>query len=77
MNKILFYSLIASTAILMSLPKYSTTSVVTIVGGIVATTHKDIEVKKQKRKDCTVCKGKGWYLSGDGIAKINCQYCEP
>lgn len=32
---------------------------------------------KYKRKDCPVCKGKGWYMSGDGIEKIACQYCEP
>lgn len=32
---------------------------------------------KYKRKDCPVCKGKGWYMSGDGIQKIECQYCEP
>jgi hypothetical protein len=34
-------------------------------------------IEKYKRKDCPVCKGKGWYMSGDGIAKIQCQYCEP
>ncbi len=62
---------------MMSVPQYSTTSVVTMVGGIVSTAHKDVDTKKYKRKDCPVCKGKGWFLSGDGIAKINCQYCEP
>ena len=30
-----------------------------------------------RRMDCPVCKGKGWYISGDGIEKIECQYCEP
>jgi hypothetical protein len=23
-----------------------------------------------------VCKGKGWYISGDGIKKVDCGYCE-
>lgn len=40
--------------------------------------HKNVEPNtKYKRKDCPVCKGKGWYMSGDGIQKIECQYCEP
>ena len=34
------------------------------------------QVEKYKRKDCPVCKGKGWYISGDGIAKVDCGYCE-
>lgn len=55
-------------------PPYSTTAVVTLVGAKIAA-QKDV-VKKHKRKDCPVCKGKGWYISGDGIAKISCQYCE-
>ncbi len=55
-------------------PPYSTTAIVTLVGAKIAA-QKDI-VKKYKRKDCPVCKGKGWYISGDGIAKISCQYCE-
>jgi hypothetical protein len=28
------------------------------------------------RSDCPVCKGKGWYMSGDNILKIECTYCE-
>jgi len=35
-----------------------------------------VDTKKPKRKDCTVCKGKGWYMSGDGIKRIECNYCE-
>lgn len=54
----------------------STTAAVTLVGGIVKTTHGDSVQKKYKRKDCPVCKGKGWYISGDGISKVNCGYCE-
>tara|TARA_B100000085_G_C18411747_1_gene458925 strand:- start:422 stop:703 length:282 start_codon:yes stop_codon:yes gene_type:complete len=56
---------------------YSTTSVVTLVGAKIAASQKDVPVKKYKRKDCPVCKGKGWYISGDGIAKVSCGYCEP
>ena len=55
-------------------PSYSTTAIVALVGAKIAA-QKDV-VKKYKRKDCPVCKGKGWYISGDGIAKISCQYCE-
>jgi hypothetical protein len=36
-----------------------------------------VDNTKPKRKDCTVCKGKGWYMSGDGIKRIDCNYCEP
>ena len=54
----------------------STTSVVTLVGGIVKAKHIDKE-KKYPRKDCPVCKGTGKYLSGDGIKMVDCGYCEP
>ena len=72
MIKFIFGSLVFAAT-----PEYSTTAVVTLAGGIVKASQKDDVVEKYKRKDCPVCKGKGWYLSGDGIAKINCQYCEP
>lgn len=56
----------------------STTAAVTLAGGIIKAKHStEIDVKKYKRKDCPVCKGKGWYMSGDGIQKIDCTYCEP
>lgn len=54
----------------------STTACVTLAGAIVKSQHVDI-IKKYKRSECPVCKGKGWYISGDGIAKVNCGYCEP
>lgn len=54
----------------------STTGAVTLAGAIIKTKHID-SVKKYKRKDCPVCKGKGWYMSGDGISKVDCGYCEP
>lgn len=53
-----------------------TTAAVVLAGSIVSSQH-DINVKKYKRKDCPVCKGKGWYISGDGIERVDCGYCEP
>lgn len=55
----------------------STTAAVTLVGGIIKAKHIDTDTQKYKRKDCPVCKGNGWYMSGDGIKKITCNYCEP
>lgn len=54
----------------------STTAVVTLVGAHIRTVDNPLNVK-YPRKDCPVCEGKGWYLSGDGIKKVNCGYCEP
>jgi len=54
----------------------STTAGVCLVGGSIKS-DSDVVVEKYKRKDCPVCKGKGWYISGDGIAKVDCGYCEP
>jgi len=54
----------------------STLAAVVLAGGVVKAQHIDI-TKKYKRKDCPVCKGKGWYISGDGISKVSCGYCEP
>lgn len=55
----------------------STKGAVTLAGAIIKAKHKDEIVKKYKRKDCPVCKGKGWYMSGDGIKRVDCGYCEP
>jgi hypothetical protein len=55
----------------------STTAPVTLAGAIIKSKHSDDTTTKYKRKDCPVCKGKGWYMSGDGIKKIECNYCEP
>ena len=76
MIKFIFGTLLIGSLVFAAAPEYSTTAVVTLAGGVVKASQKD-DVEKYKRKDCPVCKGKGWYLSGDGIAKINCQYCEP
>jgi len=54
----------------------STTAPVTLAGGIIKAKHVQEVTQKYKRKDCPVCKGKGWYMSGDGILKIDCTYCE-
>jgi hypothetical protein len=54
----------------------STTSAVTLVGGIIKSQSVEVN-KKYKRKDCPICEGKGWYISGDGIKKVDCGYCEP
>lgn len=54
---------------------YSSTSVVTLVGAHIKAKNTPI-INKYHRKDCPVCKGKGWYVSGDGIEKVNCGYCE-
>jgi len=77
MIKLFFQVLLIGSVVFSVAPKYSTTSVVTLAGAIVKSKQEDTVAEKYKRKDCPVCKGKGWYLSGDGIAKINCQYCEP
>jgi hypothetical protein len=78
MNKAIILCLLS--AISLSFTDYgyngSTTGVVTLVGGIIKTKNL-IDNKKYKRKDCPVCKGKGWYVSGDGIEKVPCGYCEP
>ena len=55
----------------------STTAVVTLVGGIIKAKHVVEVEKKYKRSKCPVCKGKGWYISGDNISKVPCGYCEP
>lgn len=71
--------LLLSASIIYTSYKYngSTTSAVTLAGGIIKAKSVDETKKKYKRKDCPVCKGKGWYISGDGIKKVDCGYCEP
>jgi hypothetical protein len=54
----------------------STTSAVTLVGGIIKAQNIEVS-KKYKRKDCPICLGAGWYISGDKITKVPCGYCEP
>jgi hypothetical protein len=68
--------IIASVILFTSSSHVPSTAAVTLVGGIIKAKHVDV-VKKYKRKDCPVCKGKGKYLSGDGIKMVDCGYCEP
>lgn len=51
------------------------TAAVVLAGGIIKAKSVD-NTKKYKRKDCPVCKGKGWYMSGDDLEKVPCGYCE-
>lgn len=77
MNK-LFASLLIGSVLFSTYGYHgSTTAPVTIVGGIIKAKHIDQPTQKYKRKDCPICKGAGWYWSGDGIKKVDCGYCEP
>ena len=75
--KSLLFCLIASVILFRSGYEGSTTASVTLVGGIIKSSHIEPSDKKYKRKDCPVCKGSGKYLSGDGIKMVDCGYCEP
>lgn len=68
--------LIAFVAYSIDYKAISPTAGVCLVGGAIKADNSPT-IKKYKRKDCPVCKGKGWYISGDGIAKVDCGYCEP
>lgn len=76
MNK--FFAILLLSSIFTAPINYygSTTAAVTIAGGIIKAKHVQESNKKYKRENCPVCKGKGYYVSGDGIAKIECGYCE-
>lgn len=78
MNKIISLCLLASVFGHFTSYNYggSTTASVVIAGGIIKAQNTE-STKKFKRKDCPVCKGKGWYISGDKITKVDCGYCEP
>lgn len=75
--KNIIYLLLVAGIVAAGANQYSTTSVVTLVGGKILASKVDKIEKKYKRKDCPVCKGKGWYMSGDDISKVDCGYCEP
>ena len=55
----------------------SSTAAVSLIGGVIKARHSTDQDVKYPRKDCPVCKGKGWYISGDGIEKVDCGYCVP
>jgi hypothetical protein len=75
MNK-LVYGLVVYTIMFGSSYNGSTTAPVILAGAVVKAQASPITTKF-KRKDCPVCKGTGWYMSGDGIKKVDCGYCEP
>lgn len=79
MNKIILILIAISICFPVSSVSYAydtlSTASVVLAGGIIKAQNSDI-VKKYKRKDCPVCKGAGWYWSGDGIKKVDCGYCE-
>lgn len=77
MTKTFAMILLASTIFASQTYYGSTTAPVVLAGAIIKAKHEDVSVKKYKRKDCPVCKGKGWYISGDNITRVNCGYCEP
>jgi hypothetical protein len=74
----LFLPILLGSIVLFSNMPYSgsTLATVTLAGGIIKAKNLENPTKKYKRKDCPVCKGKGWYISGDGIKKVDCGYCE-
>ena len=76
MNKLLAVILIGTVLYGAYGYQGSTTAPVILAGSIIKA-HQTENTKKYKRKECPVCKGKGWYISGDGIKKVECGYCEP
>ena len=71
--------LLLTTTVLFTSSNYygESTAPVILSGAIIKASHVEPVQKKYKRSQCPVCKGKGWYISGDGIEKVNCGYCEP
>jgi hypothetical protein len=76
MNKLIIATIImAFLPTFFSSPKVSSLAVVTLVGAHIKCKDTPVNIK-YNRKDCPVCEGKGWYISGDGIKKVDCGYCE-
>ena len=75
MNK-LFVVLICSSILFSQSSYYGSTTAPVVIAGAIIKASSIENVKKYKRKNCPVCKGTGWYMSGDGIKRIDCQYCE-
>lgn len=76
MHKIFIISLLCCGIFTSINDNINTLSVVTLIGAKIKASQVHIE-KKYRRKDCPVCEGKGWYISGDKIKKVDCGYCEP
>ena len=75
MNKVFLPLLLTISIFGSSLYTGSTKAVVVLVGAQIKAKNIEI-IKKYPRKDCPVCHGTGWYLSGDGIKRVECGYCE-
>lgn len=76
MNKLICIALLCSFGLTTISQHTQSTAAVSLAGGVIAAKN-SVDNKKYKRKDCPVCKGKGWYISGDDISKVPCGYCEP
>lgn len=73
-----FLILATMGAIVLAEFQPSSTASVGIIGGVIKARHIAEEAdEKYPRDECPVCEGKGWYVSGDGIEKVECGYCEP
>jgi hypothetical protein len=76
-NKI-FAIIIISAVSFINVVKYNGDSLAPVVVSGALIKHSGVEIKvKYPRKNCPVCKGNGWYLSGDKIRRVDCDYCEP
>lgn len=76
MNKLPIILLAVAMMANIEIEKVSTLSGVCLTAGVMISQDNPVE-EKYKRKDCPVCEGKGWYISGDDIQKVDCGYCEP
>lgn len=76
MYKLILIPLLCTAVYSSTSDTINTISIVTLVGAKIKASHNVLE-KKYPRKDCPVCEGKGWYISGDKIKKVDCGYCEP
>lgn len=75
LNNLLILAVMGSVTLLEFQP--SSISAVSLIGGVIKARHEITEEAKYPRNECPVCKGKGWYISGDGIERVDCGYCEP
>jgi hypothetical protein len=75
-NLISILILTVMTGVVVGELQPSSTSSVSLIGGVIKARRVADQDSKYPRKDCPVCEGKGWYISGDGIEKVDCGYCE-
>lgn len=76
MKSFIVCALLSSMIFVASAYERSSTSVVCVSGAIIKSRWSNKE-KKYPRDECPVCLGKGWYMSGDDITRVDCGYCEP